>query len=176
MTVDEYLAGAETNRPQELAYGILREPPAPDFYHQTVVGRLFLRLSQHVRNHELGQVVVAPIDVILDPAEALVVQPDLLFVSTARLGICGSRVNGAPDLVIEVLSVSNRRHDRSVKVGWYRRYGVRECWVVDPTPRTIEVVDMATPGARPRLFGGDDRILSGVLPDVPLTAHDAFVD
>jgi Uma2 family endonuclease len=176
MTVDEYLAGEETNRPQELAYGVLREPGSPDFNHQTVVGRLHVRLLMHVREHRLGCVILSPMDVILDPVRALIVQPDLLFVSRARLGICRTQIHGAPDLVIEVLSISNRRHDRSVKVGWYREYGVCECWVIDPIAQTVEVFDFSTPGMEPRLFDGEDRVASAVLPTLRLSAREAFFD
>jgi Uma2 family endonuclease len=176
LTVEEYLAGDVTNRPQELAYGILREPPSPDFRHQTIVGRVYERLIAHVRKDHLGEVVLSPMDVILDRVRALVVQPDLLFVSTARLGICKEVIDGAPDLVLEVLSISNRRHDRTVKLEWYRRYGVRECWVVDPTAQTVEVFDLSAPDTDSRLFDGDDRIVSGVLPNLQLSAREAFFD
>jgi Uma2 family endonuclease len=196
MTVEEYLTGEETNRPQELTYGILREPAAPGFDHQLIVGRLYVRLDAHVRAHTLGRVVLSPIDVVLDPVRALVVQPDLAFVASARLDICRDSIWGAPDLVVEVLSTSNRRHDRSVKVGWYGRYGVRECWIVDPVTRTIEVVALSDPAvsdpavsdptasdpaapepaSRPRLFDDDDLVMSAVLPTLRLRAGNAFAD
>jgi hypothetical protein len=75
MTIAEYLIGEETNRPQELAYGVLREPPTPTFEHQMMVGALYRRLDRHVRRHRLGRVVLSPMDVILDVERALVVQP-----------------------------------------------------------------------------------------------------
>ena len=123
LTLEAYLAGEETMLPQELTYGVLREPPAPGFHHQIIVGRLHERLDRHVRRYKTGRVVLSPIDVILDARRALVVQPDLVFVSAARAGICSDRIRGAPDLTIEVLSKMNRRHDSDVKVTWYR--GVR---------------------------------------------------
>ena len=176
LRVEEYLGAEETNRPQELAYGILREPPAAGYNHQVVVGRLYVRLDAHVRAEKLGRVILSPIDVILDPVRALVVQPDLSFVSAPRLTICTDRVWGAPDLTIEVLSTFNRRHDRAVKVGWYREYGVRECWVVDPVARTIEVIDTVAATALPRAFDGDGLVRSAVLPLLRLRAEDAFTD
>ena len=175
-TVDQYLAGEETNRPQELAYGLLREPPAPGFAHQVIVGRLHVALDAHVRAARLGRVVESPVDVILDADRALVVQPDLVFVSAARLGICRDQIWGPPDLVVEVLSTSNRRHDRTVKVGWYQHYGVRECWLVDPIAGTIEVVDCSDGSPVPRLFDGSDLVRSYVLPDLQMTAAAAFTD
>ena len=176
MTVDQYLGGEETNRPQELAFGRLREPAAPGFEHQLIVGRLHVQLDAHVRAQRCGRVVVSPIDVILDLERALVVQPDLAFMSSARLGICRDQIWGAPDLVVEVLSTSNRRHDRTVKVGWYADYGVRECWLVDPVAGTIEVADFAEPAAVHRLFDGLDPVRSRVLPDLQITAAGVLND
>jgi hypothetical protein len=93
--VPEYLTGEETNRPQELTYGVLREPPTPTFEHQMMVGALYDRLNRHVRTYRLGRVVLSPMDVILDVDRALVVQPDVLFVSTEREAICRDRIWGA---------------------------------------------------------------------------------
>ena len=112
LSLAAYLATEETNRPQELAYGILREPPAPGFDHQIIVGRTHVALDRHVRRYGLGVVVLSPVDVILDRKRALVVQPDIVFVSKDRREICADRIWGAPDLVVEVLSTFRRRHDR----------------------------------------------------------------
>ncbi|HEY5616994.1 MAG TPA: Uma2 family endonuclease [Vicinamibacterales bacterium] len=168
MTLEAYLTGEETMRPQELAYGVLREPPAPGFHHQIVVGRIHSRLERHVDRFKAGRVVLSPIDVILDRERALVVQPDIVFISTARLGICTDRIWGAPDLAIEVLSKSNRRHDCTVKVKWYRQYGVRECWLVDPRSCRIEVVDLTGPKDASHAFAGRQIVRSAVLPSLRL--------
>ncbi len=176
MTLHAYLAGEETVRPQELAYGVLREPPAPGFHHQIVVGRMYSRLERHVSRHKAGRVVVSPVDVILDREHALVVQPDIVFISTARLGICTDRIWGAPDLAIEVLSRSNRRHDCTVKVSWYRQYGVRECWLVDPLSCRIEAIDLTGPGNASRVFEKRQIVRSAVLPRLRLRPADVLGD
>jgi len=176
MTVPEYLGGEETNRPQELAYGVLREPATPTFAHQIVVGALFDRLNRHVRTFRLGRVVLSPMDVILDFERALVVQPDVLFVSTEREAICRDRIWGAPDLTIEVLSQGNHRHDRIVKAHWYRRYGVREYWLVDLVARHIEVRGLASVDPDPRVFAGRAIVRSRVLPRLRLRPADVFDD
>src|SRR2546422_7693702 len=99
MTTDEYLYDTEeTNRIRELAMGVLREPPAPFFSHQSLVLRLARIWADHVEPRKLGRVAVAPVDVVLDRARALVVQPDVLFVSAERLSIIRNQVWGAPDL------------------------------------------------------------------------------
>jgi Uma2 family endonuclease len=174
MTLTEYLRGEETNRPQELAYGVLREPPTPTFVHQIVVGSLYERLNRHVRKYQLGRVVLSPMDVILDFERHLVVQPDVLFVSTERESICRDRIWGAPDLTIEVLSQGNQRHDRIVKAKWYRQYGVREYWLVDLIARHIEVRDSASPDSPPRAFEGRTILRSRVLPRLRLRPADVF--
>jgi Uma2 family endonuclease len=175
MTVDAYLSGEETNLPQELAFGVLGETAAPGFLHQVIVGRIYELLVRHVRRCDAGRVIVSPVDVVLDRERALVVQPDVVYVSTARLGICGDRISGAPDLCVEVLSNSRRRHDRTVKVGWYQHYGVQECWIADPIARTVEVVDLRT-AEEPAVFAGGARIRSAVLPLLRLPVTRVFAD
>jgi Uma2 family endonuclease len=174
LTLQAYLAGEETMRPQELAFGVLREPPAPGLHHQIVVGRLYERLERHARRLKAGRVLLSPVDVILDVRRALVVQPDLVFVSAARLEMCTDRIWGGPDLTIEVLSTANRRHDRTVKVGWYREYGVRECWLVDPDACRIETIDLTTTAAGPHVFEERQFIRSTVLPRLRLRAADVL--
>jgi Uma2 family endonuclease len=144
VTTDEYLHSYETNRPRELSYGIVREPPAPFFSHQNVVLAIARRLADHAERAGLGVVAVAPLDVILDAGQSLVVQPDVLFVSTERMSIIRDQVWGAPDLVVEVLSPGTAAHDRTEKLGWYRQYGVRECWLVDPAVSRITVFDFTS--------------------------------
>lgn len=176
MTVPEYLSGEETNRPQELAYGVLREPATPTFEHQVMVGAIYDRLNRHVRRYRLGRVVLSPMDVILDVERALVVQPDLLFVATERETICRDRIWGAPDLTVEVLSQGNQRHDRIVKTAWYRQYGVGEYWLVDLIARHVEVRDLASQEAAPRVFEGDAILRSRVLPRLRFRPADVFTD
>lgn len=174
LTVDAYLAGEETNRPRELAYGFVREPPAPTFHHQVISGRLHHRLAAHVDEEQLGVVVASPVDVILDRDRHLVVQPDLVFVRTDRLAICTDRIWGPPDLVIEVLSTGRLRHDRITKVHWYRKYGVVECWLVDTLASTIEVIGLTEPSCPRRLFEGQSTVESQVLPRLRLSPADVF--
>ncbi len=168
LSVDEYFRGPETVRPMELVFGVVREPPAPKYGHQSVVTRLTVLLDRHVREGGLGEICVSPIDVVLDEAAALVVQPDILFVSKPRLGIIRDRVWGAPDLVVEVLSAGTARRDRTTKLAWYRRYGVTECWLLDSARGTLEVVGQNV-GPEHRPYSGEEAILSVVLPDIRLS-------
>jgi Uma2 family endonuclease len=174
MTVTDYLHTEETNRRRELAYGFVREPPAPTFHHQIIVGRAYDRLNRHVSRLNAGVVVTSPVDVVLDRDRALIVQPDLVFVRAERVGICKDRIWGAPDLVVEVLSMGNLRHDRTVKLEWYRTCGVPECWLVDTMGWSITVVDLTADENTSRTFEGDEIIRSRVLPRLRLRPSVLF--
>lgn len=174
LTLAEYLAGPETNQLRELTWGAVRQPPAPSWDHQFVVGRLFVRLDTHVTRLGLGKVGVAPVDVILDPTANLVLQPDLVFVAAERCGIIRDRVWGAPDLVVEVASHRSRRYDRDEKRTWYARYGVRELWLVDPHARAINVCDLLEAPDRFVTFTGARILRSRVLPRLRLRPSAVF--
>ena len=131
MTTREYFDTPETVRPAELAHGVLRVADSPAVNHQRVVRDLTIALDRFVRERQLGEVLPAPMDVVLDRDADLVVQPDILFVSAERRHLLTAKVEGAPDLVVEVLSPSPRVGRTEEKVSWYARYGVRECWLVD---------------------------------------------
>ena len=96
-------------------------------------------LYTFVKERDLGTVFPAPCDVVLSNTD--VVQPDLLFVSREREHILagGDNVQGAPDLVVEILSPSTAARDRTLKRSLYARHGVREFWLVDPKEGTITV-------------------------------------
>jgi Uma2 family endonuclease len=163
--VADYLLEDEQLNPMELIWGVVHEPPAPRYEHQTIVGNVFFHLTQHVREWNLGQVCVSPADVVLDQEKALVIQPDVFFISHARAGIIREVVWGAPDLVVEVTSPGTARRDRTTKLGWYRSYGVSECWLVDPMNESVVVVSWPAAG-RPtrRTFGAKQSMASTVLP------------
>lgn len=162
LTTAAYLRGPETNRPLELVFGVVREPAAPSWAHQDVVARLLLLLREHVDAHGLGRLVASPVDVVLDAERHLVVQPDICFVADEHRDIIRGRVWGAPDLVVEVLSYGSRMYDCRRKLAWYRQYGVREYWVVDPVAREIAVNDFVSDARR--TFSADQSIRTLLLP------------
>lgn len=165
MTTAEYLTTPETPLPRELAFGTLRVADAPLVPHQWAVGRLFLALHAHVREHRLGEIWLSPIDVVLDADRALVVQPDLAFVSNARRHIVQDRLYGAPDVAIEVLSPDPRVGDIDQRLGWFARYGVRECWLLHQLESVLEVIAFDNGAVMRRVaFSENHRIDSAVLP------------
>lgn len=166
MRVDEYFATPETVAPTELAFGVMRVSEAPTPRHQSAVAELFRALDGHVRERQLGRMWLAPLDVVLDERRALIVQPDLLFISNDRESIVRDRVRGAPDLVVEVLSPASRIGSTDERVGWFGEYGVRECWLVHLDRRRITVIFYA--GRRidhQHVFARHEPIASTVLPE-----------
>ncbi len=119
----------------ELLYGELVVTPAPALLHQLVARQLLRFLVDHEEAHG-GLAVLAPVDVRL--FDHSVVQPDVVYVSPERLGIARRRFEGAPDLVVEVVSPGSARRDRLWKLKLYAEAGVREYWIVDPEAKAIE--------------------------------------
>ncbi len=166
----EYYSTPESVLPAELSFGTLQVRDAPSVRHQEAVGSFYAALRAHVRRHKLGRVWVAPLDVVLDEARALIVQPDLSYVSNDRRGIVGQRIYGAPDLVVEVLSPHPRVGDFERRLGWFATYGVEECWVYHQHAERLEVVEFAAGRvARRHWVERDDSIDSRCLPAFALT-------
>jgi Uma2 family endonuclease len=87
----------------------------------------------------LGEILTAPVGVRL-PRQPVPLQPDIVFIRTERLGMGGEAyVEGAPDLLVEILSPSNWLYDRREKMQAYQEAGVAEYWIVDPRALTIDV-------------------------------------
>lgn len=165
LTTSEYLQTAESLRVQELIYGHLRVEESPSFRHQNLLLELAVLMRVFVSQQRLGTVCIAPLDVILDPARALIVQPDMFYVSKARQHIITDRVWGAPDLVVEVMSPHPRIGKVDDRIGYFQEYGVRECWLLHQLTREFEVVQLSR-RALPtrRTFRGVETIESSVLP------------
>jgi Uma2 family endonuclease len=171
-TVADYMALPDEPR-MELFDGELFMSPSPNDRHQIAVLNLGTALRRFVKDRGLGEVFVAPFDCIL--SDDVVVQPDVLFVTTASLGRIRERLHGPPDLAIEVLSRGHAERDRIVKRDLYARHGVREFWIVDPDAHTIEVMTQEGAGWKfAGLFSGDEPVRSPLLPGLDLRTAAAF--
>ena len=172
-TYDDY-ARLRDDRRYEVIEGQLLLTPSPRTYHQKVTGNVFDVLLHHVRENRLGEVLIAPCDVVLSSTN--VVQPDVLFVRRDRLAIIEEKyVSAAPDLVVEVLSPGTTLRDRRLKFRLYARFGVRELWIVDPIAHGIEV--FGNSGKRLRLaasFGPGETLRSDVFPTLRVALADVF--
>ena len=136
-TYADYLETSDDER-YELLHGELVMAPAPREIHQSILGRLHFEILAFLDEHNLGYIYLSPFDVVL--SDENVVQPDLLFVSNERAHIITpDNIQGAPDLVVEILSPATAERDRTVKFELYAEHGVQEYWIVDPDARTITV-------------------------------------
>ena len=170
LTTAEYLQTAESMRVQELIFGTLRVAESPSVRHQDLLLELAVLMRVFAGQHKLGRVFISPLDVILDPARALILQPDLFFVSRARQEIITDRVWGAPDLVVEVMSPHPRIGKVQDRIKYFAQYGVRECWLIHQLTREFEVLELSGYGAIERhTYRGIERIQSNVLRDFGLS-------
>jgi Uma2 family endonuclease len=135
----------------ELLYGRLLVTPAPTARHQHVVSRILSILLACADRHG-DQALVSPIDVVL--ADHSVVQPDVIYVKAARSSIVRDRIEGAPDLVVEVLSPGTARRDLGEKLRLYAEAGVSEYWIVDPALQSFEFLVKAGDDFRLRVPDG----------------------
>jgi len=175
LTYEEYLIGPEIKQRYDIVDGEMIMAPAPTLEHQRILLRLVLIVAPHVIKHELGEVLFAPADVLVQREPLRTRQPDLIFLSTERAGITGQTVEGAPDLVIEILSPSNTRANIEGKLADYALIGVKECWLVSPEARTVEVLTLAEgKWQRASLHGLGDSIQSSVLVGLELEVSQLF--
>ncbi len=124
--------------PYQLIGGGLVMTPAPGTYHQVVSMRLGSQMVNFVTARQTGIILFAPIDVYLGESETY--QPDIVFIGRDRTGIIEpERINGSPDLVVEILSQSTAYYDLRKKFKVYEQLGVKEYWIVDPEEKTIQV-------------------------------------
>jgi Uma2 family endonuclease len=160
--------------PYELIGGKLVMTPSPGKRHQIVLKRLLKLLDKHVEEKDAGEVLCAPRDVYLAPTE--VYQPDILFVAKDRLEISAEdKVNGAPDLIMEILSPSNAYYDLKKKFKAYEKYGVKEYWIIDPEELSIEVYDLVDGKFRPAGQSEETGSVSSfILPEFNVKPKEVF--
>ncbi len=137
-TWDDYRAWDDGERWELIAGQPYCMSPAPATRHQVIVGNLFAHLHRHFQGRSC-EPIVSPIDVKLSAED--VVQPDVVVTCDPAQN-AETHIEGAPALVIEVLSPSSHRHDRVRKLRLYARAGVEEYWLVQPYPAVIEVLQL----------------------------------
>jgi Uma2 family endonuclease len=172
-TYREY-ARLSDDRRYEVIDGKLFVTPSPRTWHQRICLNLTVAVREHVLANGLGEVLIAPCDVVL--SETNVFQPDILFVRRDRISIIEEKyVSGAPDLVVEILSPGTRARDRKLKFPIYARFGVSEMWIGDVSAPAIEV--FRNTGERfgpPSRFTPGDILRSAVLPGLRVAVDTIF--
>jgi Uma2 family endonuclease len=175
LTYEEYLKTPEIKARFDIVDGVMTIAPTPTVAHQRILGNLFWKLDQFVSEQQVGEVLFASVDVIVQRDPLRTRQPDLLFVSNERASILGDQVDGGLDLVVEILSPSNSRSDLEAKLSDYATLGVSECWLVSPEARSVEILGL-TEGSWVRLgiSGLGELVRSRVLPELDLAVVQLF--
>ena len=139
LTYDDLVAMPDDGLRHEIIDGVHYVTPSPALRHQQLLGRLYLAVAKHLEAHPaLGEVFLAPLDTVFTKWD--VVEPDMLFVAADQRHIMTEpNIQGAPALVVEILSPGTKTRDLGVKRQLFDRGGVREYWVVDPSANTVAI-------------------------------------
>ena len=182
ITLADYLLMPELNYPYEIIDGEMMPSPAPTPAHQIIGANIFSPLSEYVKSKELGVVLFAPVDIILQRDPLRTRQPDVLFIHKDNLP--GTSLDDleelqlleiTPDLIVEVLSPSDTKKVLAGKLADYQRIGVKECWLVSREARSVEVLRLsAEKSERAGLYGLGETARSEALIDFRLTVDAIF--
>jgi Uma2 family endonuclease len=139
LTYDDFLLFPDDGQRHELIDGEHFVTPSPSTPHQRIVGNLHFALRRYLVEQPIGEVFLAPFDVVFSTFD--IVEPDLLYISNERRReiLTPLHVRGTPELVIEVGSPGTRRRDETIKRRLYERAGVAEYWIVDPDLDVVRV-------------------------------------
>jgi len=174
LTKDDYFDLPETGPRYQLIDGELFMAPSPDRFHQDISRSIFLEVCNHLERSGSGIAYNAPFDVAL--SEVDVFQPDIAYFSESRIGVLTEHgAEGAPDLVVEILSPSTERYDLYQKRVVYARTGVTELWIVDPKNFEVRVFRLhKDPDTPARLLRFGDVLTSDLLPGFALPVERLF--
>jgi Uma2 family endonuclease len=174
-TYEDYLKLPNDGKRYEIIEGVLYVANAPSFQHQYTVHQLDRQIGNFVSEHALGYVIPAHFEVHLS-AVSRPVQPDITFIRTERIMVHALQIfEGAPDLVVEVLSPESIRRDRVIKFTAYEIAGVAEYWIANPNARTVEVYVLSN-GEYASLgeFKDAETIQSQVLAGIEIATNSLF--
>ncbi len=174
LTYDDYCVLPNDRNRYEILDGELSVTPAPATKHQIALGNLHRILSIHVLASRSGRLLLAPTDLILPPTT--VGQPDLIFIAKDRSQVLTQRgVEGAPTLVVEILSPTTQANDRQTKAQLYAKYAVPHYWLIDPDKQTLEAYALA--GAQYNLVSqaqSGDLFTSAVFPGLSFQINELW--
>ena len=174
LTYEEFRRLPDDGKRYELIHGEVHLTPSPTTKHQFALQNLSRSLDPFVFKHRLGEIFVAPLDVRLSRDTA--VQPDPIFISNSRARIIKENyIDGAPDLVVEILSPSTAAHDRATKLALYAEAGVPEVWLLETVAKTVEVLKLQ--GKKylvDSALAGERKLTSSQFPGWELPLTDLF--
>ena len=174
LTVYDYRELPEGPPHYQLIEGDLFMSPAPGRYHQDILRNITFIFFEYLQKKRVGEIYFAPFDVFL--TDLNVYQPDMVFVSNTRKAILSDRgAEGAPDLVVEILSPKTAKLDKGVKKEIYSRTGVQELWIVDPDLENIQVYRLAESSDVPvGTFGVKQKFQTPLLPGLKIPVAKIF--
>lgn len=144
LTYDEYVLFPDDGKRHEIIDGRHYKNAAPNPRHQAVSRHIQFQLYEQIELKKLGEVIDSPIDLQLSLWD--VVQPDIVVVLAANRIITTTKIKGVPDLVIEILSPSSRKHDLELKKQLYEQSSAPEYWIVDPENQTVTMYRLSEAG------------------------------
>ncbi|ASN04830.1 Uma2 family endonuclease [Virgibacillus necropolis] len=172
LTYDDY-ASIDDGNYYELAGGKLEMmSPAPSVNHQLVVYEIQKNIARSCESDYL--ILFAPVDVILSNTE--VRQPDLVLVNRKRLDILSNRgIEGAPDLVVEILSPSTLKRDKIDKLKSYAKSQIPEYWIVEPVSGILEEYILHTEHYELfNVFQNNEQVTSPQIPCISFTMSEVM--
>ncbi len=182
LTIADLETMPEDGNCYELIEGELFVSRAPSIKHQDIVSNIIYAFKKYLVQHPIGKIWPGP-GVIFSNINGVI--PDLVYLSNeSRAEIAkGDRVEGSPDLIIEILSpgTENERRDRQVKRQLYSKYQVKEYWIIDPENQTVDVFRAKEKLGKYKLnkiatLNSKDQINSPLLPDFNCLVQEVFQD
>ncbi len=138
ITLEQYEALPQGHR-VEVFEGVAYDMASPSRLHQAISMELSNIIYNYMKKKKGPcQVFSAPFDVKLSDKPLTIVQPDIMVICD-KSKLDENRCNGAPDFIIEIALPSNPADDYIRKLYYYKNYGVREYWIVDPRRKTVAV-------------------------------------
>jgi Uma2 family endonuclease len=169
---DDYAAIPSDGKRYELIGGDVYVTPVPSPRHQWASKKLRRQLEDYFETRGLGRVFNAPIDVILTPHD--IVQPDLVVV-TDEAQISARGIEGAPALLVEVLSPSTESYDRATKARRYAALGVPHLWLLDPQRQRLECLRLEASTCEPLTVRGEDVLAHPDWPGLTVRLGDLWM-
>jgi Uma2 family endonuclease len=180
-TYADYLTWQFSDRVELIRGWIKKMSPAPSSYHQVISGNIFADIHTFLRKKEC-KVFDAPFDVRLintkkstdDNVVYTVVQPDICIIcDKAKIDKRGCI--GAPDLIIEIVSKGNTKHEMETKFELYEEAGVLEYWLVGMGDETTTVFDLKDGKYQFRkIYSNDDKVPLGIFKDFSIDMNEVF--
>jgi len=182
LTYERYLAEGETMQRYDIIDGARVPMTNPTERHQDLLLTIGTLLRAHGRTSGQGKAIVAPCDVLIRRTPLRTRQPDVLLIGNGRRAQNRrsddpAPLDPAPELVVEILSPSDTSVMLRDKIADYCTVDVRECWIVDSTARTVEVLRLTPQGsASIGAFGEGEIVRSIAFPDLAIAVEAIFAD